>query len=781
MNQILKIFLLCLLLSNSVVLEGCGEDPTSKPIAPSQQDSQLSENPFYAGSKACAVCHHVQYAAWQTSHHAYSMQQADANTVLGDFDDTVFTQGDQTSRFSHVNNTFMVKTDGPDGQPHEYQVAYTFGHAPLQQYLIPFSNGHFQALGIAWDTRSAEAGGQRWFHLYPNERIDHTDPLHWTGPNQNWNYMCADCHSTNLQKNFDLARNTYKTTWADLNVGCEACHGPGSHHVNWARVSDAGKSPGSQKEKGLTVEFPTFQKGAWQLSPGSDTATPQTVVPPSLEIDTCARCHSRRSIISESAHAGEPFLDHYLPALLEERLYHPDGQIAEEVYVYGSFLQSKMYQKGVTCHDCHEPHSLKLRVTDNRLCTRCHRSDRFDSPSHYFHQSDSAGARCVECHMPAKTYMVVDPRRDHSLRIPRPDLSVTLGTPNACTQCHKNRTPQWAAGELKKRYGDPRRNGLHYGEVLDGGRKGNPGADVLLSRLVREETQPEIVRASALSLLSRYPGSSTVEAVTLGLHAKNPLVRIGALRALEAVSPQKWLALARHLLTDKIRAVKIEAGRRLASIPLDSVSPADQVNLNRAVEEYLQAQWVIGERPEAHLSRGLIYMDRGQFKDAEEAYQMALKQDEKFFPALVNLADLYRVQNRDQDGEAILRKALTLAPDNAEVLHALGLLLVRSGGIKNEALGMFEQARKLRPENPRYGYVYAVALSSAGKNKQALAVLEGTYRRHPNDPQLVFMIASLYRDEGNRTKARQFAEQLLALAPHDPGAHQLLESIKLMK
>ncbi|MEJ2230130.1 MAG: tetratricopeptide repeat protein, partial [Nitrospirales bacterium] len=337
---------------------------------------------------------------------------------------------------------------------------------------------------------------------------------------------------------------------------------------------------------------------------------------------------------------------------------------------------------------------------------------------------------------------------------------------------------QWAAKEVKKRYGDPRRNGMHYGEVLDAGRKGDPGSDALLARLAGEETQPGIVRASALSLLEGHVGPATLEAIALGLHDKDPLVRIGALRALDSVAPKNRFALAGHLLTDKIRAVRIEAGRRLAVVPLDSLSSAEQESLNQAVEEYLDAQWVIAERPEAHLNRGLVFMDRGQFAQAEEAYRMALKQDETFFPALVNLADLYRVQNRDQEGESTLRKAITLVPENANVLHALGLLLVRIGK-RDEALGMFEQAAKFGPENSRHGYVYAVALSSAGKNKQALKVLEDTYQRHPNDPQLVSMLATLHRDQGNRDTAVRFAKKLLALAPQDPGARQLLESLQM--
>jgi predicted CXXCH cytochrome family protein len=705
------------------------------------------------------------------------MQKADQHTVLGDFQDATFTQGKQTSRFSHSNQKFMVQTDGPDGKLQNYEIAYTFGIEPLQQYLIPFPKGRLQALNIAWDTRPKDTGGQRWYHLYPNETIDYRDELHWTGLNQNWNYMCADCHSTNLQKHYDLSQDTYQTTWTDLNVGCEACHGPGSHHIDWAKSPGSEKSSESYAGKGLSVQFPAFKKDVWQIAPTAPTATHQKETPSSSEIHMCARCHSRRTTISEEFQPGQHFLNHYLPALLEERLYHPDGQIADEVYVYGSFLQSKMFQKGVTCHDCHEPHGLQLRATGNALCTRCHRSETFDSPAHHFHPSDSAGAQCIECHMPAQTYMVIDPRRDHSLRIPRPDLSLTLNTPNACTQCHKKNTAQWAAEEVKKRFGDPRHKGVHYGEVLDAGRKRDPGSHALLAHLAKETTQPGIIRASALSLLEGYGSPDTLEAIALGLHDEDPLVRIGGLRALETIAPPNRYTLARPLLTDKIRAVRIEAGLRLAAVPLDPLPAAEQKHLNQAVDEYLQAQLAIAERPEAHLNRGLVFMDRGQFTEAEDAYRLALQQDETFYPAFVNLADLYRLQNRDQEGEATLRKALALAPKDANVHHSLGLLLVRVGK-KDEALVMFEQAEKFGPDNPRHGYVYAVALSSAGKNTQALKVLGKTHQRHPNDPQLVLMLATLHRDQGNRTSAVQYAEKLIALIPQDPGARQLLESLQ---
>ena len=396
----------------------------------------------YVGGEVCSGCHAVQARSWKGSHHALAMQPATAATVLGDFAGTQLEHFGVTTTFFRDGEKFMVRADGPDGALHEYPIAYTFGVYPLQQYLIAMPGGRLQALGIAWDSRPKDQGGQRWFHLYPDQQLKPGDPLHWTGRDQTWNYQCADCHSTNLQKNYDLAANTYATSWTDVDVSCEACHGPGSPHVVWAKAhAEGGSYPSGTDDirKGLTNWLTPTDNGHWDMNPDTGIAR-RTEKLASAELDTCAACHSRRKVIAKNPMPGEPYLDAYLPALLEPGLYHADGQIDGEVYEYGSFLQSRMHQAGVTCSDCHDPHSAKPRAEGNALCGQCHMPEKFDVAEHHHHQPGSTGAQCVNCHMPTKTYMVVDVRRDHSIRVPRPDLSVALGTPNACTQCHAQRS-----------------------------------------------------------------------------------------------------------------------------------------------------------------------------------------------------------------------------------------------------------------------------------------------------------------------------------------------------
>jgi predicted CXXCH cytochrome family protein len=378
----------------------------------------------FVGVEQCRDCHKEAYDLWLDSDHDKAMDVANEQTVVGDFNDSEFVYAGITSRFYRKGDGFFVFTQGPGGAMGEFEIRYTFGFEPLQQYLIPFSGGRLQALPIAWDVEK-----RRWFFLYPDRNISPDDWLHWTRNGQNWNGMCAECHSTNLIKNYDAESRTFNTTWSEINVSCEACHGPGSLHVQWARIDPMGRP--RLDNYGLVVDTGHMDNRQ--------------------QVELCAPCHSRRSELGNYNHHQVDLLDNFIPSLLSEGLYHVDGQILEEDYVWGSFVQSKMYQNGVRCSDCHDPHSTKLHKQDNELCLRCHKADTYDAYEHHFHQKTvegkpSPGALCVKCHMPEQPFMVIDYRADHSLRVPRPDLSLQLGVPNACSQsgCHGDQTVQWS-------------------------------------------------------------------------------------------------------------------------------------------------------------------------------------------------------------------------------------------------------------------------------------------------------------------------------------------------
>ena len=724
----------------------------------------------YVGRQACAVCHARENDLWQGSHHDLAMQPAGPDTVLGNFDGASFTHQGVRSTFSTRDGVFFVRTDGPDGVLQEYRITHTFGVTPLQQYLVAFPRGRYQVLPLCWDTRPADEGGRRWFHLYPDEVIGHGDPLHWTGPNQNWNYMCAECHSTNLRKNYDLEHDSYETTWSEIDVSCEACHGPASRHVTWSRSGHTG----DDAAMGLLVRLRDTDGGGWVMDMATGTA--QRSVPRSsrAQAETCARCHSRRIPIDDEYTHGRPLLDTHVPALLTEGLYHADGQILDEVYVYGSFLQSRMYGKGVTCSDCHDPHSGRLVASGNALCGQCHLPDRFDTPKHHFHEPDGPASSCVECHMRDRTYMVVDPRRDHSFRIPRPDLSMTLGTPNACNQCHTDRSVEWAAETVERWYG-PRQP--HFADALHAARTGAVGAVRRLAAVAADTARPGIVRASALSLLVGSPGPVPLAAIEIGVADDDALVRLAAVGALAESDAETRLRLAVPLLDDPVRAVRIRAARALAPVAVGVIEPGLRDALQRATDEYVQSELANAERPESHVNLGNFHAEQGRFDEAQASYRTALRIDAVHVPAHVNLADLHRARGRDDLGEPLLRRAVEIDPGNAAAHHALGLLLVRQDRAPR-AIESFRLAVDLAPGNSRFGYVYAVSLHSAGRPTDALRELERTHAVSPADRDVLTALIMFHREAGNLGAAIGFAEKLVATAPDDPAALQLLEELR---
>jgi len=745
--------------------------------AHSQEKQPAAAAATYVGEARCAQCHAEQAQAWRTSHHALAMQTAGDASVLGNFNNAQFASDGMTSSFFKKDSKFYVHTEGPDGKPQDYALPYTFGVSPLQQYLVPFPNGRMQSFVVAWDSRSKQQGGQRWFNLYPGQKITPGDPLHWTGRNQTWNYMCADCHSTNLRKNYDLAKDSYATTWSDIDVSCESCHGPGSNHVAWAEARKKGPYQSSAGADGLVADLRPA-KGAWAaLEPGSATMHWKGETRSHNEINTCAPCHARRHPITADCQPGQPFLDAYVPSLLEEGVYYPDGQILEEDYEWGSFVQSKRYHEGVTCSDCHDPHTAKLRSSNlNSVCEKCHSAAKFDIPQHHHHQAGSAGALCVNCHMPTKTYMVVDVRRDHSFRVPRPDFSVAYGTPNACNQCHKDKSNGWAVDAVVKWYGPNRRQEAHFVEAIDAGRRGLPNAEIALTALIQDSTKPAIARATALSLLPPYLSPASMPAVQAALADNDAQVRSQAVRSLEPLPPQDRVRLAAPLLTDPSLSVRIEVARSLAgSAP--GLPDAQKTALDRDIVELIASEMVSAERPESHMNLALVYAQMGRTADAESELKTALRLDPKFVPAMVNLADLYREQQRDNEGQQWLEKAMAAEPNAAEPVYALGLLKIRQKQY-SEALPLLAKATALQPANARYSYVYAVALQSSGQVNQAISILQRAHEGRPADRQILNALIAFERDNGNIPAATVYAQELVQLVPDDPSAKATLQELR---
>jgi len=660
----------------------------------------------FVGSEACARCHQDAYAKWRQSDHWHAMQIASDSSVLGDFSDASFDYHGVRSRFYRRNGAFLVETTNDKGQLQEFTIAYTLGFYPLQQYLVGFPDGRLQALSISWDSRPAAQGGQRWYHLYPDENITAADPLHWTGAFQNWNARCASCHTTNLAKNYSRRNNRYATQWSEINVGCEACHGAGSKHMAWARGG------GKAAAKGLLVDI---RRSA------------------SRQLEVCAGCHSRRSELQQRDIAADFASNYQLSPLLEGR-YHADGQILDEVYEAGSFLQSRMHQNAVSCANCHEPHSNALRVQGNGLCLQCHAAPGYDTREHHFHSAGSSGAQCVNCHMPQQTYMGVDRRRDHSFRVPDPVASVVLGVPNACTQCHTGLGDQWASDFLVARTGrtTPR---YPHAAAFAAARNGDVQSAPALLALARNADYPAILRATALLESRRFPSAQHLEVALAALQSPEPLLRANAVTALDYLEPARRLQLLQPLLADPAKAVRMAVARQLADLPTAQVARGQRAGFARLLDEYAASLAFNADMPESMSDLGLLHAARGSLTAAEQDLLHARKLAPAYLPAMLNLADVYRAQQRDHLGEAVLNEAQAIHPESGDVQYALGMLYVRTGR-RPAALPLLRRAVALSPANAVYVHVYSVALAESGRTSEAIRVLEAALQRFPDNAQL---------------------------------------------
>ena len=682
----------------------------------------------FVGSDTCGECHSDAYEAWLGSHHQRAMEVPSGDSIEADFSDTRFDYFGQSSRFFKDDDDYFVETTNNEGSLETYKVAYTFGVEPLQQYLLEYANGRKQALTIAWNNHRLEDGGQTWYHLHPDELVDHEDVLHWTQPSATWNYMCADCHSTGLVKNYDAATDTYDTSYAEISVGCEACHGPGSAHVDSAR---RGESPASLASMDGQVTL-------------------------------CAHCHSRRSQLAEGFVGGKSFFDHYLPMILEDDLYHADGQIFDEVYVYGSFVQSKMHAAGVECSDCHEPHTLSLKAQGDAVCTQCHneagRPDfptlplaKFDSPEHHHHTAD---VTCVSCHMPDKVYMGIDARRDHSFRIPRPDLSASLGVPNACNQCHTDETVDWAAQNTQAWYGD---QPPHFATAFAAGRQMLPEAEILLADIADDKSRPAIVRATALSLLGNYHAYPSGRVVQRNLKDPDPLVRIGALRGSGRWPGTERWPMVRSLLDDEVLAVRVQAVRvMLPAAP--SLDPAVQAQLRPHLEQYLKHELLHADTASGQTGLSAVYDALGDVAAAEKALMKSLELNPQWIPSRILLADLFRRTGRDHLAGDHLRKAREIVPESDDVASSLALWHVRQGQTE-EAVMLLEEVWLRAPYVADYAYLYMVALNSTGKAGAALEVADQYLSRH-SERRIVELAYMIARDAGEVEKMNEYGSSL---------------------
>jgi tetratricopeptide (TPR) repeat protein len=720
----------------------------------------------FVGSVECQDCHKVEYDKWLGSHHDLAMDVATENSVLGDFNNAEITIHGVTSRFYTKDGKYFVHTNGPGGEMGDFEITHTFGWYPLQQYLVPFPGGRLQTLHIAWNSKD-----NFWYRVPPEGPIEPDDWLYWTNAAQNWNGMCAQCHSTNLEKNYDPETGTYNTTWSDIDVGCEACHGAGSKHVEWAQMSDMARPMVSNFE--LTQQ--TSNISSREL------------------VELCAPCHSRRGAMGDDTHARADLLDNYLPSLLTENLYFADGQIEDEVYVYGSFTQSKMYRHDVRCSDCHDSHTIKLVKEGNDLCLQCHRAAQYDSKDHHFHKQEGetgdavrsadgevlfevgTGAQCVQCHMPGRIYMGTDYRPDHSFRIPDPALSAAIGAPDACLRCHVDKDLQWSQDSVQEWYGPGHRS--HYGTAIARARQGDPDAGPDLLRLAQDLLYPVNVRATALSMLAAYPGAETTRAMEVALMDEEALIRRTAVSTIFVTDTEKLAKLIAPLLYDPVKTVRIEAASRLAGEMSDLLNKEQQEVFQVVLQEYIDAMEYTADFAASRHNLANLFNNTGRPDDAVSQYEQAIRIDNRFFPAKVNLAVLYSQRGQNEKAEQLLREVVRDEPELYDAAYSLGLLLVEMQNYR-EAVTYLETASRGLPERARIRYNLGLLYAHLQNVMAAENQLRKALDLEPGNLDFQYGLADFYLKRGMFEQARPIVEDMVSMHPQNPIGNQMLNFIR---
>ena len=744
-----RLFILFLLVI-SIGLNSCGDKKEEyKNIKTSEKEflsTSVIPDDHFLGSESCMECHKDQFKDWKGSHHDKAMETATRETVLARFEGEIHKSQGVTSTFFTKDGSFYANTEGPDGLNHDYKIEYTFGVAPLQQYLVKFPDGRYQALRTAWDTEK-----KIWYDLYPDFKVVHSEWLHWSRGGLNWNNMCADCHSTNVRENYNENSKSYSTEYSVINVSCEACHGPGKVHVK--QVKDLGEAYTSENSN-LQM---TSAIGSQQL------------------VNACARCHMRREQFSENFNYEGTMLDHYFPQLIESPIYHADGQILDENYVYGSFVQSKMYHNGVSCKDCHDSHSLKLKFEGNKLCVQCHEPKKYDVESHHKHGTISEATQCINCHMTGKNYMGVDYRRDHSFRIPRPDQSIKYDTPNACVQCHTDKTNEWAWKGFKKLYGEV--DTIHFSDYLAPGIAGEPNAHQGLFELVQNQKQPDITRASAVMALQNYNVQQRIEEFMAFLNDKSALVRGATVDVLSQSNANEFITYLLPLLKDDKRTVRVKAFFTLADVPEENIPETYKVayaNVAKEFESYLK---INADFSGGQAKKATYYQKKGDLSNTKLAYEKALEIDGYNNIVRSNLANIYYNLGETQKAETAFREVIKQEPDFGLTYYSLGLLLAELDRT-DDAIAEMKKAYQLMPDNMRIIYNLSLLYKRNKNYKAAEQTLIAGLSRYPENEELLYALAFQYKDLNENDKAIAVVNKLIMLAPNNANYKNLLNSMK---
>ena len=646
--------------------------------------------PDYLGSAACARCHQQVYDQWEASLHVRMTKPVAEATIVGDFSDgTRFADHDRSFEFGRANGKPFMRVSFGGAPPETFRVDYTLGHKRYQGYLSTLPDGRMYVLPAFWHVES-----QRWIDW--KEITPIPDGAH--DLRQIWNSNCFNCHATNLVQGFDVPTRTYKTTWTEMGLGCEACHGPGRVHVD---LIDAWRKDPALKPGGSLGIF------------SSRHGTPRQTY------DTCAYCHGNKRNLYVGFRAGDRYEDYALPFLISEPIpatdlqgeFWPDGRPNRFNRPQALTLSGCFKAGDVTCTSCHvahgssNPFSLKVDITKgasgDTLCTQCHTSFKAAAVTrHTFHNAASEGSRCISCHMSDVNWRLLIRRRDHTFQAPVPEITAAFGVPNACTTCHDNRSPEWAARQMDQWWGDGGRRKAAASIADTMYRAGSGDATVLpaLARLAIDRSNGLLIRASAVEfieqLASGTAGAASADAqsqTSFGYGVKTapikvapkrvqltpsqinaligaasdpePTVRAQAINAMLATGDHQRVVtpiIAR--LVDPARVVRARAAEALLAMGIATLPGAAGAALARAQDDFAQALRDFPESALNHTSLGWLESERQRPLQAHVALDAAIHLDPKAARPVVIKGVLAARDGKFDEALALWRKAKALQP-----------------------------------------------------------------------------------------------------------------------
>jgi tetratricopeptide (TPR) repeat protein len=696
----------------------------------------------YAKSPSCRSCHEEEYALWERSHHALAERDIDPRLDAAAFQFPFkIRHGTQVSWVTNNNGVFQIFTMGKDGKRHPFTPVRVLGVEPLRQFLVPADAGRMQVTELAYDPAQVD-----WFDVYGEEDRHAGEWGHWTGHGMTWNSMCASCHNTALQKNYEITADAYHTTMVEHGVGCESCHGPMADHNAWQAAHP--KQGGD----------PTIKK------PGREEL-----------FALCGSCHSRRGDLTGDFRPGQKYADHFSLVIPDETdLFYPDGQVHDEDFEFTAFSGSRMHAAGVRCSDCHEPHSAKVRIPGDNLCMVCHAAPappapKIDPATHSHHKTGERGDHCVDCHMPQTVYMQRHARHDHGFTVPDPLMTRDFGIPNACNRCHTDRSADWSLQSVEEWYGDKmQRPTRARTQVLARARRGDAASVPDLIHLMKQETNG-FWRAVSANFVKRWISDpQVVAALSAGLGDSNALARSMSIRALEPLSNEEPIhAGLTNALSDPVREVRLDAAWALrATLDTNSVP-------GRELLAHLDFN---ADQPSGALQAGVFHLDRGDVASALTWFKRAVQGDGNSAPLRQALAVALSDAGKSREAVTELETACKLAPQEAEYRYKFGLARNEVGDLEGAKTALAE-AVKLDPALAPAWYNLGLAENASGKPEAALEALVRAESLDARSAQIPFARATILARLGRTDEARLAARRALEIQPGYPQAAALLQEL----